>query len=96
MVVVSTVASCPFSRTLADSNAEMPLYMELIMSILRDMTDEFNYTTFRAILGKQKFDAQQKAMLNLRLALLDSCLKEGDETNSVSSHFREGRLTIIE
>lgn len=75
---------------------EMPLYMELIMTTLRDMSDDFDYTAFRETLTKQKLDGQQKAMLSLRLALLDSCLKGGTDTNTVSSHFREGQLTIIE
>lgn len=74
----------------------MPLYMELIMTILRDMADDFDYTAFRAMLAQQKFAGTQKAMLNLRLALLDSCLKGGSDENSVSTHFRSGGLTIIE
>lgn len=66
------------------------------MTLLRDMTDNFDYAAFRAMLAKQQFAGQQKAMLNLRLALLDSCLKGGEENNSVSTHFRAGGLTIIE
>lgn len=73
----------------------MPLYMELILSILRDM-DEFDYKSFRTSLDQHKLSSQQKAMLNLRLTLLDSCLKGGDRSNSVTSHFSQGRLTIIE
>lgn len=66
------------------------------MTILRDMTDDFDYAAFRRTLAKQNFDGQQKAMLNLRLALLDSCLKGGSETVSVSTRSRPGGLTIIE
>lgn len=80
---------------LTGSHSEMPLYMELIMSILRDM-DEFDYGSFREALTQHELSNQQKAMLNLRLALLDSCLKGGDETNSVSTHFSQGMLTIVE
>lgn len=69
--------------------------MELILSILRDM-EEFDYEGFRNTLSEYKLSGQQKAMLNLRLALLDSCLKGGECTNSVSVHFKSGRLTIIE
>ncbi|EIM83172.1 uncharacterized protein STEHIDRAFT_62930, partial [Stereum hirsutum FP-91666 SS1] len=78
-----------------DDSGQMPLYMELIMSILRDM-DEFDYGAFQEALTLHKLSKQQKAMLNLRLALLDSCLKGGDETNSVSTHFSQGMLTIVD
>lgn len=73
----------------------MPLYMELIMTLLRDMA-VFDYNEFRALLAKQKLSKQQKSMLNLRLALLDSCLRGGDETNCVTSYFKQGALTIVE
>ena len=58
--------------------------------------DPFDYTRFREELLAQKFDGTQKQMLNLRLTLLDACLEGGDADNRVSSHFREGQLTIIE
>ena len=74
----------------------MPLYMEAIMLILRSMEDSFDYTGFREQLNQQKFNASQKAMLNLRLSLLDSCMKGGNATNRASNHFRPGQLTIIE
>ncbi|KAF8651035.1 hypothetical protein AX16_004898 [Volvariella volvacea WC 439] len=78
-----------------DDGNNMPLYMELIMTILRDM-DEFDYSEFRERLKGHKLNGSQKAMLNIRLALLESCLKDGDATNSVSTHFSKGRLTIID
>lgn len=80
----------------AETIAEMPLYMEAIMSILRSMESDFDYTAFRDELKRQKFNPGQKAMLNLRLSLLDSCLQGGNMANRVSSHFRRGQLTIIE
>jgi hypothetical protein len=74
----------------------MPLYMEAIMNILRHMTDRFDYAAFRQQLADQKFNPGQKAMLNLRLSLLDACLEGGSPENSVTTHFRKGQLTIIE
>ena len=74
----------------------MPLYMEAIMSILRSMEGAFDYAEFREALKAQKFNPGQKAMLNLRLSLLDSCLEGGTKENRVSTHFRKGHLTIIE
>ncbi|KZV75963.1 hypothetical protein PENSPDRAFT_680683 [Peniophora sp. CONT] len=80
---------------LADGQ-QLPLYMEALMDILRSMETNFSYTAFRAELAKQKFSPAQKSMLNLRLALLDSCLAGGNVGNSVSRHFVEGQLTIID
>ena len=74
----------------------MPLYMEAIMSILRSMESNFSYSLFREELKKQKLNPSQKAMLNLRLSLLDSCLEGGNAYNRVSTHFQKGQLTIIE
>ena len=74
----------------------MPLYMEAIMSILRSMEGSFDYVRFRDQLKEQKFNPGQKAMLNLRLSLLDSCLQGGTLGNRASTHFRKGQLTIIE
>lgn len=66
------------------------------MSILRSMESKFDYVRFRQQLKAQKFNPSQKAMLNLRLSLLDGCLNEGTLENRVSTHFRKGQLTIIE
>jgi hypothetical protein len=74
----------------------MPLYMEAIMTILRQMEDRFDYGAFRQKLQAQQFNPGQKAMLNLRLSLLDACLAGGTESNSMITHFCEGQLTIIE
>ncbi len=74
----------------------MPLYMESIMAILRGMEDNFSYRDFREQIGLAKFNGSQKAMLNLRLSLLDSCLNGGDSSNSIKNHFQPGQLTIIE
>lgn len=66
------------------------------MAILRGMEDDFNYTDFREQIGQAKFLGNQKAMLNLRLSLLDSCLNGGDTSNSIKNHFKAGQLTIVE
>lgn len=82
----------PFTPTVS----EMPLYMESIMAILRDMEDNFNYSTFRSKMGHAKFNQSQRSMLDLRLSLLDSCLHGGNASNSMKNHFKAGQLTIIE
>jgi hypothetical protein len=73
----------------------MPLYMESIMAMLRNM-ETFDYSAFREELTQQTFSNTQKAMLNLRLSLLDSCLKGGTTENRIATHFSPGTLTIIE
>ena len=70
--------------------------MEAIMSILRSMEDNFDYFEFRRRIAAQRFNGGQKAMLNLRLTLLDSCIKGGNVTNRITTHFKPGQLTIIE
>jgi hypothetical protein len=77
------------------SITDMPLYMQSIMAILRSM-ESFDYDAFRKELAAQAFNPDQKSALNLRLALLDSCLKGGNSNNRVGSHFKPGTLTIIE
>ncbi|GJE88159.1 hypothetical protein PsYK624_042420 [Phanerochaete sordida] len=79
-----------------DDSNQMPLYMEAIMSILRSMESRFNYQSFRQQLKEQKLNPSQKAMLNLRLSLLDSCLQGGNNVNRVATHFRKGQLTIVD
>ncbi|THG98001.1 hypothetical protein EW026_g4117 [Hermanssonia centrifuga] len=79
-----------------DESIQMPLYMESIMALLRSMEGNFDYRQFRGELDKQKFNSSQKAMLRLRLSLLDSCLLGGNSANRVSSHFSKGQLTIID
>lgn len=66
------------------------------MSILRSMENKFNYDSFRLQLKQQQLNPSQKAMLNLRLSLLDSCLEGGNNVNRVTTHFRKGQLTIVE
>lgn len=70
--------------------------MEALMSMLRTMEDEFDYNEFRRQLAKYKFNGGQKAMLNLRLTLLDSCMKGGNASNRASAYFHAGQLTIVE
>jgi hypothetical protein len=70
--------------------------MEAIMDILRSMEGSFDYYEFRHQLEMQRFNPGQKAMLSLRLKLLDSCLDGGSEENSVLNYFVPGQLTIIE
>lgn len=51
-----------YTRMSADSNAEMPLYMESIMAVLRSMQDNFDYAAFRSALTSQGFNRSQTAV----------------------------------
>ena len=83
------------SFCLPSTHPEMPLYMEYIMSVLRGMST-FSYDKFRSQLNEQRFSGMQKAMLDIRLNILDSCLEGGNASNRVSNYFEKGQLTIIE
>lgn len=66
-------------RLMAFSEQEgaVPLYMEVIMRILRDMAtndDRFSYKKFHQLLSRESFTPGQKAMMDLRLNLLESFL----------------------
>ncbi|KAF8651052.1 hypothetical protein AX16_004915 [Volvariella volvacea WC 439] len=78
-----------------DSSTQMPLYMDVVMTVLRDMK-EFSLERFRTEIEGKGLNPGQKAMLNLRLSLLESCLKDGNQVNRVSAHFHRGHLTIID
>lgn len=80
-----------------DDSGHIPLYIENVLEILRGMTGtRFDYDKFQEELRTKPFTPTQKAMLKLRLSLLDSCLKGGNSENRVSTHFRKGQLTIVD
>ncbi|EIN11566.1 hypothetical protein PUNSTDRAFT_131729 [Punctularia strigosozonata HHB-11173 SS5] len=78
-----------------DGDSQMPLYMSKVMAHLRKM-DQFSYSDFLRFVEEEEFAATQKAMLKLRLGLLDACLEGGTDANSVSTHFGRGKLVIID
>lgn len=75
---------------------EMPIYMEAIMTILREMEHNFDYDLFCKKMKNLKLKSDQRTMLDLRLSLLNSCVKKGNSTKRVSSRFKKGQLTIVE
>lgn len=80
-----------------DTDSRIPLCVEVIISILRNV-QAFSYHIFREKLEEQSktFSPSQKSMVNLRLSLLDTCLRDGNTSNGISSHFQCGQLTIVE
>ncbi|KAF8637208.1 hypothetical protein AX16_010867 [Volvariella volvacea WC 439] len=73
----------------------MGIYMEVVLAILRGMST-FSYEELRKKMKERSLPLTNKQMLELRLTLLDSCLNGGSTTNSVSTYFEPGHLTIID
>lgn len=85
-------------------NSHMPSYMHSTLQLLRSMGESFNYDLFRLELDDRSlnFSAEQKAMLKLRMDLLESFLYEKSTTKTAHSfnpavpRFAAGKLIIID
>lgn len=91
----------------AEGETAVPLYMEVIMRILREMAITgmpFSYATFKDNLDKEGLQPGQKVMMNMRLNLLQSfldpsCMKASKKTSSKKSNLlttSPGTLTIVD
>ncbi|KAI6110773.1 hypothetical protein EDD16DRAFT_1609606 [Pisolithus croceorrhizus] len=86
------------------SSESAPLYIQIVLSILRDLGEKFSYTAFlrRLEVEKRSFNAAQVAGLEQRLALLNSFMEpqtpqsRGSSNKSKTRRFSEGKLTIID
>ncbi|KAH9894405.1 hypothetical protein C8Q73DRAFT_515623 [Cubamyces lactineus] len=89
-------AQAILSMMAVGSSESAPLYMQSILSILRELGENFTYTNFLAEIKEAKKDMNphQKAALDQRLSLLASFV---DPLKSrKGSLFKPGRLTIID
>ena len=82
-----------------DEKSTMPLYMVTVEAILRDMATRsfdgsLDYSEFKRRLAKEKFDATQSCMLQMRMNLLDSFLDL--DNKSPMPDFKPGEITIID
>lgn len=85
-------------------NEAMPLYMQSILQILREMGDQFEYERFKRLIEQRSndFNPSQKEMLNLRLGLLESFLFEKSSQRhdrsfqSFGQRFKEGKMVIVD
>jgi hypothetical protein len=96
--------------TLMAVNGEngVPLYMEVLFKILRDMSTEkkgeggMDYLDFKHRLESQAFTFQQKAPLSMRLALLESLLAHKQQSEHATARLNslfnsaQGTLTIVD
>ncbi|KAG9517555.1 hypothetical protein KCU93_g8690, partial [Aureobasidium melanogenum] len=91
----------------AESETAVPLYMEVIMRILREMAITglpFSYATFKANLDNEGLQPGQKVMMDMRLDLLESfldpgCIKASKKTSSKKPDLfttSPGSLTIVD
>ncbi|KAF9483949.1 hypothetical protein BDN70DRAFT_873074 [Pholiota conissans] len=96
-------AAAILSMMAVGSTESAPLYMQIILSILRDLGENFTFTDFMKRLdsSKQKFNPAQLAGLEQRLMLLTAFLEpapaaQGKKTIKQGSRFSGGHLTIID
>ncbi|KAK2467424.1 hypothetical protein APHAL10511_000659 [Amanita phalloides] len=80
------------SMMAVESLESAPLYMQTVMSILRDLGEQFTFTRFQQKLNTHDFSPTQRAMLDQRMALLNSFVSKIPR----KSRFSQGRLTIID
>ncbi|EPT02792.1 hypothetical protein FOMPIDRAFT_128851 [Fomitopsis schrenkii] len=78
----------------------VPLYMQTVLSILRDLGEKYTYQGFKDELHerKKKFNPAQLAGLEQRTALLEAFLDKRPlgEQRAAPSRFAAGQLTIID
>lgn len=90
-----------------DESGHMPLYMQVVMSILAELGGQYTYTSFKAKIVSYRFDVHQRGILQFRLALLESflCQRRGEKLYDIRTkkeikqprhRFFKGRLTIVD
>jgi hypothetical protein len=90
-----------------EGETTVPLYMEVIMRILREMAitgAPFSYSTFKANLDNEGLQPGQKVMMEMRLNLLESfldpsCVKPTNRTSNRKADLfttSPGTLTIVD
>ncbi|CAL1701481.1 unnamed protein product [Somion occarium] len=78
------------------SSESAPLYVQIILSILREMGENYSYAAFQGELEEHKknFNPAQLAGLEQRMALLHSFMDRDNYTDH--ERFSPGQLTIID
>ncbi|KAH8113307.1 P-loop containing nucleoside triphosphate hydrolase protein [Phellopilus nigrolimitatus] len=74
-----------------------PLYVQIILSILRDLGETFTYKAFKEVLEKKResFNSNQKAGLEQRLYLLESFMTKKSKA-AKPARFSAGQITIVD
>ncbi|KAJ7051201.1 hypothetical protein C8F01DRAFT_1176196 [Mycena amicta] len=78
-----------------DDIQTVPLYMHTALHMIRSMgVDAFSYTEFKRRLALENLDAKQRAMIQLRLDLLDEFMRPG--APEIESYFTAGGLVLVD
>ncbi|KAJ7146727.1 hypothetical protein C8R44DRAFT_17969 [Mycena epipterygia] len=78
-----------------DNIETMPLYMHTALLIIRNMgVDAFSYIEFKRKIGLERLNPMQKAMIKLRLDLLDAFIHPG--ARDIESYFAAGGLVLVD
>ncbi|KAJ7875712.1 hypothetical protein B0H14DRAFT_3547029 [Mycena olivaceomarginata] len=78
-----------------DNLESMPLYMHTVLMIIRSMgVDKSSYTGFKRRIGLEHLDAKQKAMVELRLKLLDAFIRPN--AREIELYFTPGGLVLVD
>ncbi|KAF8165199.1 hypothetical protein B0H34DRAFT_649079 [Crassisporium funariophilum] len=96
-------AAAILSMMAVGSSESAPLYMQIILSLLRELGEKFTYQDFMAKLqvSKQKFNPAQLTGLEQRMSLLTSFLDQTPQPKkkapvTTQRRFSPGQLTIID
>ncbi|KAL5508439.1 hypothetical protein ACEPAH_6058 [Sanghuangporus vaninii] len=75
-----------------------PLYIQIILSILRELGENYSYRAFQEMLNEKRrtFNPAQAAGLEQRMALLESFMSKGRTREKQAKRFRAGQLTIVD
>ncbi|KAJ6487297.1 hypothetical protein DFH09DRAFT_948759 [Mycena vulgaris] len=78
-----------------DNLETMPLYMHTALLIIRNIgVDAFSYLEFKRRIGLDQLNPTQKAMIKLRLDLLDAFVRPG--ARKIDSYFTTGGLVLVD
>ncbi|KAJ6565311.1 hypothetical protein DFH09DRAFT_1261660 [Mycena vulgaris] len=78
-----------------DNLESMPLYMHTALLIIRSMgVDTFSYSEFKRRIGLEQLNPMQRAMIKLRLDLLDAFVRP--DGRNIESYFTTGGLVLID
>ncbi|KZP24564.1 hypothetical protein FIBSPDRAFT_1042031 [Athelia psychrophila] len=88
-----------FLGMMAVSDSEVPpLYVQVILSILRELGEDYTYAKFKKVLDvkKTKWNGAQLSGLEQRLALLESFMAKNKAGKKSGSRFAAGQITIVD
>ncbi|KAF9498486.1 hypothetical protein BDN71DRAFT_1443334 [Pleurotus eryngii] len=91
-------AAAFLSMMAVGSSESAPLYIQILLSILRDLGENFTYSAFQTELESRKrtFNPAQVAGLEQRMSLLKGFLFNRKKHPKQSSRFAAGQITIID